>query len=1035
MKRKIVGTFISAVVMIVLMFSAACGYSASDVSDTVDLDTFRRVSYDASAEYETALGKYNNGCESAKVIRDDHSIEDKQIALVIQGSDENILIEKAIELLEDHNTKASFTVTAMAAAEDDNTLKLIASKGHEIVDNGLNGNDEISIMSDEEIIYNLSSSRKVFSTLLDVAPDKLMLNDVYYTDNICMAAYACGYDKLVAPGPGNYLNEKSFKDKEKAREYVSRLTPGTIIVFKLDGIIDSLEIEPKNDYQTPAIDKQPTTDAQAQKTDELQAIKVLSWLLEALDEDNCKITGLDSFKAMSDEEYIASLLKENQIGEADVIEQIDTMESVVGLAFNGVPNDAAVTSQLIDLLTENKANATFFVSAAEVDEYSETIHRLLDAGFCFATKGTQGEDLIGKSVYEDYEDLHLGIRKIQKELSVRARFYMPAGKVDNNMSMAVCANGLSIVLPRYEIMAQKGKLNCFKISDDFSTDMIESFLKKAKNENLEVVDVYSLAKTADSVPKIDDETIRSLREANEGKLAYKKDYVYTTEKAMSLTFYGITNKTVLNDVLKILDMRGYKGTFFVTFDELVNYHDEIERILEEGHEIGIAYVDKNAETESQFDDVLTYILSVQKYAEWKYDTELNLVFQPYGEVQDETKEAVSAAGCVLVGHEYVLVHSEDVDAQDINSFYSKLTAKVIPHRGSIAFFNMNFYNADKDLPDDVESTLLGDLLKRFISTKIISLTYTDVYGQRQYSTSYTVKTVSALSHSGYVYYPISSSSTKVYNTKNVMGNMVGETDQNDYMESRYVGNPAVSYIPGFSESEMKKFDVSGKVSADKVLFLTFDDWGYEKNINELLYVLDKYGVKANFFVRTNNVSNNPNLLRAIAVSGHMIGSHTDTHYVAWKEYSDVQGNYVFDSLNESEAAEFRKDIVKSYGTLNRYCGDVYVDGKPALSTIFRPPTLGVSREGMYQIFDVGYSYIVSGDFSTIDYDIDPLEALVNELRNGKSTWYGKAEVGSGSVLIMHMSPDAEYTSGALDIMIPEWQAQGYTFARLDDYLK
>ena len=1023
------------IMMVTLLVSFGCGMENKDSSDAVDLNTFKRISYDATEEYEAALEKYNKGCEGAKVIRDDESLEDKQIALIIQGTEDSVLIEKAIELLEDHNMKVTFAVTAMEAAEDDNTLKLIASKGHDIVDNGLNGNDAIDLMSDEEIIYNLSSSRKVFSTLLDITPDKLMLNGIYYTDDICMAANACGYDRLVAPSSGNYLNEKSFKDSQKAQEYVSRLSSGTILVFKLDGIIDALEMEPKIDYQKPAIDKQPTTDAQAKELEESQAITVLSWVLDALEQDNCKVTKLNSFKAMTDEEYMAFLLNENGLSEADVYEDIDTLEKVVGLSFDGIPTDANVAQDLIDLLKENEANATFFVSNAQLDEYGETAQKLAEAGFCFATKGINGEDLAGKNIYDDYVELRTGVRRLQKDLSLKAKFYIPVSSVDEDLLKAARVNGLSLVRPHKDTAAQKGRINCFVITDDFNTDGVLAFLENAKKSQLDVVDVFSLVKTADSVPKIDEENLKALREANEGKYAAKKDFVYTSEKAMSLTFYGITNRVVLEDVLKILDDRGYKGTFFVTFDELTDCHDDIEKILENGHEVGIAYIDKGVETDSQFDDVATYILSAQKYAEWKYETQLDLVFQPYGDVQDETREAVCATGCMLVGHEYALVHSDNVDAEDVNSFYSALSAKIDAHRGSVAYFNMNYFTADKDLSDGAEKTLLGDLLKRFISTKIASLTYTDVYGKAQYSTSYAVKTFSALSHSGYVYSPGRASSNQIFDSKNVLANMGSDIEQNNYMASRYIGNPDVTFIPGFSDAEMKKFDVTGKVQAGKVLFLTFDDWGYEKNINELLYVLDKYGVKGNFFVRTNNVSNNPNLLRAIAASGHMIGSHSDSHYVAWHESDDGEGNYSFESLTDAELIELRNDVVRSFGVLNRYCGDVNINGKSALSTIYRPPTLAVSREGMYQIFDVGYSYIVSGDFSTGDYNAGSVDALVSELRNGKSTWYGKASAESGSVLVMHMSPNAEYTAEALDIMIPEWIAQGYTIARLDDYLR
>ena len=92
----------------------------------------------------------------------------------------------------------------------------------------------------------------------------------------------------------------------------------------------------------------------------------------------------------------------------------------------------------------------------------------------------------------------------------------------------------------------------------------------------------------------------------------------------------------------------------------------------------------------------------------------------------------------------------------------------------------------------------------------------------------------------------------------------------DYLQQHYVGNPDVSSLttlPGFSETELDLLNKAGTFTDDKVLFLTFDDWGSDKPINQILYVLKKYNIKASFFIRTNNVQTNPNLLRAIAEGG------------------------------------------------------------------------------------------------------------------------------------------------------------------------
>lgn len=58
----------------------------------------------------------------------------------------------------------------------------------------------------------------------------------------------------------------------------------------------------------------------------------------------------------------------------------------------------------------------------------------------------------------------------------------------------------------------------------------------------------------------------------------------------------------------------------------------------------------------------------------------------------------------------------------------------------------------------------------------------------------------------------------------------------------------------------------------KVIYLTFDD-GPGPYTQQLLDVLDKYGVKATFFV----VGNQPELLKKITDGGHSIGIHTVSH--------------------------------------------------------------------------------------------------------------------------------------------------------------
>lgn len=1021
-------------ISIVSLCASACTSTTpvNTTDETVDINSFDRVSYDANEEYDKAISKYNEGCSAAPIIRDDKSLGDKKIALIIQGSSDRQLVEQAISLLDNYGYKAGFSVTAIDASEDDEMVKLIFDRGHEVIVNGLNGGTNMEQMSDEDLIYDLTASRRVFTTLLDFPPDKLMLSSTYYTDSVCKAATASGFSKVVAPSPGSYINDKSFANIEKAREYVGKLSPGQIVVYKLSGYIDSVELVPKNENNKAAIDKQATVQIQESTKETDNTLPTLEWLLEALSAENYKTASLDRFKAMSSTEYVECLLSDNNNLKAEVYEGVETMEDIVGLSFEGLPSDTQTAEELKNALTSCDAKATFFVSGEDLENCKDSAKLFADAGFSFATRGKSGVDLRGKDIYTDYEEISLGVRAIQTGLSLRPKYYMASGKPDDNMLKACAVAGLTVVNPVKPMGAVRGKINCFIPDKQDSLKEIKNFLRASQMASLKVVDVTEVIGAQDSIPEIDRELIAKLREENNGKLAEKKDFIYTSEKAMALTFYGVKNKVVLEDILGILEQRGYKGTFFATVDEMRECRDQIQSVIDAGHEVGLAYIDRVSDEEDPFVKTAESILGAREYAKWKYDYDIDLVFQLYGEIREETKEAVSACGCSLVGYEFCMVQSQYVDETDI-SFFNSLSRKLTAHRGSIAYFNMNYFSADKELGEESEGTLCGSLLSKFISSKIRSLTYKDTFGNYQSSTSYRVKTVSALAHSSFVYTP-RRASKDIYSDKNVLGNMTSAEQQDSYMAARYVGNPDVTYLPGFSETEMKKFDTVGKIGHGKVLFLTFDDWGDEKSINELLYVLDKYNIKANFFIKTEYVKNNPNLLRAIAVSGHMIGSHSDTHFVGWHDSKNEDGTYQFDPITDEEAALMRADIVKSYKTLSRYCSDVNIDGKPALSTIYRPPTLGVSRPAMYQIFDVGYSHIVSGNFSTVDYSFQSLDELLSELRNGRKHWYGMETITGGTIIIMHMTANASFTSEALDIMIPEWQAQGYTFSRLDDYL-
>ncbi|MDO5776479.1 MAG: hypothetical protein Q4P22_07635, partial [Eubacteriales bacterium] len=160
--------------------------------------------------------------------------------------------------------------------------------------------------------------------------------------------------------------------------------------------------------------------------------------------------------------------------------------------------------------------------------------------------------------------------------------------------------------------------------------------------------------------------------------------------------------------------------------------------------------------------------------------------------------------------------------------------------------------------------------------------------------------------------------------------------------------------------------------------------------------------------------------------------HTDGH-IPLSNVDPTNENMTY-TLTEEQAEAQRADIVLAYDKLWKYVGDVEVGGRKALTAMFRPPTLAVSKIGLSEVFDVGYTYSISGEYSTGDYEATSYEDMMNRFKRRQVGWKKYVTIGNGSVVVMHMQENAKYTAEALDTMIPIWKSQGYSFARIDDYL-
>jgi peptidoglycan/xylan/chitin deacetylase (PgdA/CDA1 family) len=265
------------------------------------------------------------------------------------------------------------------------------------------------------------------------------------------------------------------------------------------------------------------------------------------------------------------------------------------------------------------------------------------------------------------------------------------------------------------------------------------------------------------------------------------------------------------------------------------------------------------------------------------------------------------------------------------------------------------------------------------------------------------------------------------------GHITSDEQFYDLVYNYYIGTPDIDnwrFMPGFTAGEVARIDKGGrafsKVNQGRVAYLTFDDWGSDIAITELLDVLDKYDVKATFFIRTNYVESNPNLLRAIAAAGHDIGSHTDQHY-ALSNTTDRAKLYA--SLTDEQLTELQQDVLTSWNKLVSVVGDVSYDGSPVLQKMFRPPTLAVSKGGINVVFDLGFDYIVCGSYPSPDYNISSARALYVRLERN---------LNKGAILIMHMLDSADNTAKAIDLLLAANSRlpkdEQYVFLKLSDSL-
>ncbi len=182
-----------------------------------------------------------------------------------------------------------------------------------------------------------------------------------------------------------------------------------------------------------------------------------------------------------------------------------------------------------------------------------------------------------------------------------------------------------------------------------------------------------------------------------------------------------------------------------------------------------------------------------------------------------------------------------------------------------------------------------------------------------------------------------------------------------------------------------------KKRKSKVIYLTFDDGPIPEVTPWVLDVLDRYGVKATFFMVGDNVRRHPELLDEVRWRGHSYGNHTMHHLQGFKE------------------------------STRRYLRDLTEAAELIDTPLFRPPH-GLIRWSQAKVVKEHYN-LVMYDLVTHDYSrkLSPDQVLQNVKRYTRN----------GSIIVFHDSLKAERNLRAVLPQAIEWLlTQGYEFNAL-----
>jgi len=207
-----------------------------------------------------------------------------------------------------------------------------------------------------------------------------------------------------------------------------------------------------------------------------------------------------------------------------------------------------------------------------------------------------------------------------------------------------------------------------------------------------------------------------------------------------------------------------------------------------------------------------------------------------------------------------------------------------------------------------------------------------------------------------------------------------------------------------ANTEWRETVVHRVPTAEKVVALTFDDGPHPVFTPELLKVLDKYQVKATFFMIGNRMETYPTIVKEVLKHGHVIANHTYTHP---------------SNLELDTEAQMIREMDKCEEVIERFTGN--------RAHLFRPPCGLVDGTVITIASEEGYKTIL-WSISADHHDAPTPRLMAQRVLK---------HIGPGGIILAHDGrfPMRWKDVAAAPMIIEALKKKGYRFVTVPELLE